>query len=196
MFELAQEFSQGNFTAALGDFDHDGDLDIYFGGNREIYRNDGRGTFEEVRVSGFSRIGTDPRGTALGDLDNDGDLDIVLVSKRGPNQIFRNEINDNNWLQVRLRGPSGQAGSFGAKVWVYEAGRLGDGQFVRGFREARAATGYCSQDSPILHFGLSAEHVYDVRVRFPNGVERVYQSVGTAQQIFVDATAAQTVKQK
>ena len=70
---------------------------------------------------------------------------------------------------VRLESPSGQAGAFGAKVFVRPAG---DGSTLIGMREAKGNQGYLAQDDPVLHFGLGSETVVDVFVDFvecPNG---------------------------
>ncbi|HOM99843.1 MAG TPA: CRTAC1 family protein [Acidobacteriota bacterium] len=67
--------------AAVGDYDNDGDLDLYvtnFGSN-VLYRNEGNGTFRDVtRESGTD----DPRwstSAAFVDYDRDGDLDLYVV---------------------------------------------------------------------------------------------------------------------
>ncbi len=89
--------------AAVGDYDNDGDLDIYFcahnGHPNQLYRNDldlGAATFTEVGAAagvdhtGFSRI------AHFADLDNDGWLDLLVCnddhfSNNYPgNQIYRN----------------------------------------------------------------------------------------------------------
>jgi hypothetical protein len=65
----------------VGDYDSDGDLDLYvtaFGANR-LWRNRGDGTFEDVTA----RAGVgDPRwsaGAAFSDVDGDGDLDLYVA---------------------------------------------------------------------------------------------------------------------
>jgi hypothetical protein len=188
-FDLRQRLSRGNYTAALGDFDHDSDLDIYIGGTEAIYRNDGRGGFELVRDIGLTDPGADGRGTAVVDFDGDGDLDIVLASKRGPNTIFRNDINDANWLEVRLVGPRGDAGAFGTKVYVYDARHVDDPAHFRGFREARGATGYCSQDSPVLHFGVPSGRAYDIKAVFMDGRFFIAKGVEAPAEVLIDPNA-------
>ncbi len=68
-------------SAAWGDYDADGDLDILLSGSSasgritKLYRNNGSGTFAEV-PAGLDGVSN---GTvAWGDYDNDGDLDILL----------------------------------------------------------------------------------------------------------------------
>jgi predicted outer membrane repeat protein len=77
--------------AAWGDYDDDGDLDLYVsksGANR-LFRNDGSGVFVDVTASPLddSAIG---QTVSWADYDNDGDLDLYLVNN-GPNKLFRND---------------------------------------------------------------------------------------------------------
>ena len=186
VFEFAQIFGRGDFTAGLGDLDHDGDLDIYFGGNQAVYENNGKGVFKRVSAPGIGGIGANPRAVSLVDIDSDGDLDLALVSKRGQNTLFRNQLNDDNWLQVQLRSPKGEAGAFGAKAYVYDAGHLDDPEHLRGFRESQSATGYCAQNSPILHFGVPAGATYDVKIVFLDGATVTHLAVQPAQRVFIN----------
>ena len=67
---------------AVGDFDNDGDLDLYvtnFGPN-VFYRNNGDGTFEDVSVN--AGVANTQWGTscAFADVDNDGFLDLYIAN--------------------------------------------------------------------------------------------------------------------
>ena len=188
-FRSRQGIPRGNFTAALADFDHDGDLDVYIGGTEVIFANDGTGGFTAHQSVGIVGIGNDGRGTALADFDGDGDLDIALASKRGPNTLFRNGQNDSNWLRVRLVGPRGQAGAFGTKVYVYDSRHVDDPAHLRGFREARGATGYCSQNEPVLHFGVDGGRAYEVKAVFPDGTFFIAKGVEAPALVVIDPSA-------
>ncbi len=85
-------------TAAWGDYDLDGDLDIYIGNESvrddphpcELFENRGDGTFVEVAASaGVAHTGF-VKGVVWGDIDNDGDLDLYLSVIAGRNLLYEN----------------------------------------------------------------------------------------------------------
>ncbi len=77
---------QAGMGLGVGDFDLDGDLDIFkthFADDTNIlYRNDGKGLFEDVTIR--SGLGVETRfvgwGADIADLDNDGWPDLFLVT--------------------------------------------------------------------------------------------------------------------
>jgi hypothetical protein len=85
--EIGMEFPIGTLAFTFGDYDSDGDLDIYFAqpwasGPTVFYENKGDGTFTDAT----DRSGLDARNgfdVASGDYDNDGDLDIYLSTGMG-----------------------------------------------------------------------------------------------------------------
>jgi len=88
-------------TAAWGDYDNDGWLDLFVGNEStvqprrphpcQLYHNDGDGTFTERAAE----VGVDVTGYAkaavFGDADNDGLLDLFVSMQDGPNLLLRNE---------------------------------------------------------------------------------------------------------
>ena len=90
-------------SVAWGDYDNDGDQDLYLTGDgpNHLLRNDGGSNFTDVTDQagvGNTLFGV---GTAFGDLDNDGDLDLYVVNfDRGPDVLYRND------------GPVGAGGAY------------------------------------------------------------------------------------
>ncbi|MEE8586457.1 MAG: VCBS repeat-containing protein, partial [Acidobacteriota bacterium] len=86
---------ENGMGAAIGDYDHDGDLDWFVSsiwdpepgeslgwgttGNR-LYRNRGDGTFEDVTTPAGVREGYWGWGSCFADFDNDGNLDLFHVN--------------------------------------------------------------------------------------------------------------------
>ncbi|MEM1142464.1 MAG: VCBS repeat-containing protein [Pseudomonadota bacterium] len=76
--QTRRPLAEGGVGCAPGDFDNDGDLDLYVGtyGKNLLYVNDGQGGFAE---EGVVRGLAEPHSVvaaAWGDYDNDGDLDL------------------------------------------------------------------------------------------------------------------------
>lgn len=85
-------------AAAWGDFDRDGDADLYVGFTRrsgapnKLYRNEERGRrFTDVaRALGVDATG-ETRQPSWIDFDNDGDLDLFVALRDAPNALFRQD---------------------------------------------------------------------------------------------------------
>ncbi len=80
-------------AAAWGDYDGDGDLDLFMGGldlpNR-LFRNNGDGSFREVGELAGVADSSGARGAAFGDVDNDGYLDLIVANANAPTRFYRN----------------------------------------------------------------------------------------------------------
>lgn len=78
---LMQNNNRFSFAAAWGDYDSDGDSDLYVAndfGRNNLYRNDGDGTFSDVAAAaGVEDMGAG-MSAAWGDYDNDGDPDLYV----------------------------------------------------------------------------------------------------------------------
>ncbi len=76
----ADGFGMGAYWA---DYDDDGDLDLFvtnYGGPNRLYRNDGRGVFEEVAEQAGVAGSIWSTGAAWGDIDRDGHLDLYVCN--------------------------------------------------------------------------------------------------------------------
>ncbi|MDH5589406.1 MAG: CRTAC1 family protein [Gemmatimonadota bacterium] len=90
---------------AWGDFDNDGDLDLFVGfrgrANR-LYRNDG-GTFVDVAPELGLADEAETRAAAWGDHDADGDLDLFVgfrLTPGMPNRLYVNPGGPGEWVDV------------------------------------------------------------------------------------------------
>ncbi|MDJ0682936.1 MAG: FG-GAP-like repeat-containing protein [Xenococcaceae cyanobacterium MO_167.B52] len=192
-------------SAVAGDFDNDKDLDIYVANSYTslnqpniLYENQGDGTFTIVEMAGGAAGGAlGPvhldfnmgSRLAVADYDNDGFLDIfagstVVKSPRktylsSPSQLFRNQGNNNNWLQIDLEGITSNRDAVGAQVKLTSGG-------LTQLREQNGGTHAFAQNSQRLHFGLGQDEIVDkIEVRFPSGTTLVFNNVDINQIITI-----------
>ncbi len=81
--------------AAWGDFDRDGDPDLFVAGlsGNRLFRNDS-GLFVDVTaVFGLDRERLAAKSASWADFDNDGDLDLLIVNNSGQTKLMRNRRN-------------------------------------------------------------------------------------------------------
>lgn len=89
--QTGERFSAG---AAWGDFDHDGDMDLFVPDRRpgvagSLYENRG-GEFVEVASAMGIDDASEQFSAAWGDYDNDGDLDLLIATADGL-RLYRND---------------------------------------------------------------------------------------------------------
>jgi hypothetical protein len=146
---------------AFFDFDNDGDQDLLFVNGTDwswakkkaehpptmaLYRNDGKGRFEDVTAGSGLDVSFYGMGVATGDFDNDGLTDL-FVTAVGGNHLFR------NFGRGKFREVTGEAGVGGptnqwstAAAWI-DYDNDGDldlfvGNYVKWSREIDFEVGY------------------------------------------------------
>lgn len=170
-----------SFGAAIADVDGDGKPDVYLaqnffhpqietgrmgGGVSMLLRGRGDGEFDAVLAgqSGLVAPG-DSKSLTTADVNGDGALDFVVGVNDGPVQAFeRRPVTTNRTIAVRLSGAAGNPTAIGSRVAVH----LDDGS--RQTAEIQAGSGYLSQSSPTLAFGVpQGRRVAKIDVAWPDG---------------------------
>ena len=170
-------------TAAWGDYDNDGDVDLYVGnesqaGTRfpsQLFRNNGDGTFTDIAfLAGVGVVGF-VKSVAWGDYDNDGRVDLYVSRLGEPSYLFHNEgpSPDGRWSFRDVTATAGvEEPRQSFPVWFFDYDN--DGWldlFVNGYKASL-------DDIAAEHLGLShsAEH------------PRLYRNQGDGT--FADVTTA------
>ncbi|HYC00975.1 MAG TPA: CRTAC1 family protein [Candidatus Limnocylindrales bacterium] len=124
-------------TAAWGDYDADGDLDIYIGNEggeedprqgafpSQLFRNNGNGTFTDVaEEAGVTNLRF-AKGVQWGDFDDDDKPDLFVSNWHAPNRLYRN-LGDGTFADVAADvGVQEPEASFTSWFWDYDNdGRL------------------------------------------------------------------------
>lgn len=194
------------WSSAWGDYDNDGDMDVYVGsstGNdHKLMRNNGDNTFTDVTSTanvGIAEIGhenvpgdfdndgnldvysngsilfgngdltfnvnnslTIPDIGAMGDFNNDGFLDFFYGSS------FVNNGNANNWIKIVTIGNT--EGGFSNKNGIGARVEISTSSGIQ-IRDVRSGEGFRFMHSLNTHFGIGTNTTIDyVKVTWPSGV--------------------------
>jgi hypothetical protein len=160
-------------SAAWGDYDNDGDLDLLVTTDADdpllLYQNQGDGTFE--RVEEGAGISGDLHDAVFVDYDNDGDLDIAASRAGGTNVLLENTTDGTAYLKVRAVRPGENEVAvdvIGARIELWTA----DGSAILARRDVGVARGYGGIEPVWAHFGgVDPSGTYTLRVVWPGGDE-------------------------
>ncbi len=174
-----------SFGSSFGDMDNDGDMDLfvcnaYFTGQTTnfVYINDGQGNFTQDTSSALANHAGYTFGCAFGDYDHDGWLDLILANTLDENQansLFHNTGEGNNWVKMICKGSTSNFSAVGAKVRLRSTI---NGEEVWQTRKITASSGYCSQNSYTVHFGLGdAGSIDEIEVVWPSGLTESFNDI-------------------
>lgn len=147
------------------DFDNDGDEDLFvsnlydFNSKKSFLFENQDTIFRNIARQANCALTNDSYGAASGDFNNDGFEDLFVTNAAGSptgrnTLLVNNAATGGHWLKLRLIGTTVNRMAIGTRVRVVAGGRSQ-------LRTVDGGSGYCSQMSPVLHFGLGGASVID-----------------------------------
>ena len=145
-----------------------------------MFQNLGGSQFQNQSKAWGMNKASNSNGAAYADLDNDGDLDLIINNINQPAFIYQNhgeKYIKNNFLRVSLKGTGKNTYGIGAKVTLYNQGKLQ-------YQEQYLTRGFQSSVSPVLHFGLGKTAIIDsLKIVWATGKKQVLQGVKANQEL-------------
>ncbi len=168
-----QDIGDGR-TCSWVDFDADGRIDIFTTNHlnpSKLYRNLGKGKFEDVAPQVGVDSPIDAFAATWGDFNNDGSMDVFLTGHIGT-ALMKSSGNNANYLILKLRGDGSltNTSAIGTRVEL----RTSSGIQIR---EVSGGRGCCEQDMLPLHFGLGKEKRVDILVKWTSGKQCSFNGV-------------------
>ena len=160
------------------DFDNDGKKDLYLSNDSDffpnpniLYQNNGEMVFSIVSDNSVVNSPNEGYATACADFDNNGWPDLLVANLDTQNQLFINEGSGKNWIKVRLAGTESNAYAVGARVEIHTSEEILVDEVTTG-------SGYSSQNSFTLHFGLDDHASVDqLVIRWPSGLTETFEEL-------------------
>ncbi|MEM6264780.1 MAG: FG-GAP-like repeat-containing protein [Bacteroidota bacterium] len=176
---------------AVADVNNDGKLDLFLNANSGtgylfINNTPNGGTLSFTQDNMSINVNANGEGCSFGDYDNDGDLDLYVNIKNGDNQLWRNSLNDNNYLYVEPRIDLGSGvwrAAIGANIVLEDC----HGNEISGIRDVPTGSGHGTDAPDVVHFGLpdGPAQVYHVTVSFVtvNGTRKIITKEVTPSEV-------------
>lgn len=196
-----KETKSTSWGAFFADLDNNGLVDLYVANgyipaapflnnsledDSKLFFNLG-GIYEDVSSSMGLNSTLINRGAIYGDIDNDGFLDVVTVSAVitdlgrdvDGSLVSINQKSNGNWLQVDVEGTISNRNAFGTKIYIYTASDMQ-------FREKISGGSHASQNSEIIHFGVSnTDFIDSLKIHWPSGLVSNFIDIEVNQRILI-----------
>ena len=155
-----------------------------------LYVNNGDGTLAEVSGPSGLDFLEDSRCFALADIDHDGRLEVILKNRNAPQvRILHNVMKDiGHSISFRLRGQKSNRDGIGTAVTVEAKG-------LRQTKYVQAGSGFLSQHSKELFFGVGREQSIKATIRWANGLTQEFKDLPVNRRIEVEEGSSSFVAQ-
>ena len=143
-----------------------------------FYANNRDGTFSDISGAAGLDFPDDSRSFVLADIDRDGRLECILKNRSGPQlRVLRNMMQDlGHCIVFRLRGTKSNRDAIGAAVTVEIPG-------LRQTKYLQAGSGFLSQHTKEMFFGLGGATSARSSIRWPSGLTQTFEQLPVNHRI-------------
>ena len=176
-----------NGIVGTADVNNDGWIDIFDG--TKLYLNNSHHNQKMFFTEVSERVGIQFTGTpTFEDVDNDGDMDLFIGSSRGSlgkgdrAALFRNNLNNNQFIKIKVFGDESNHSAIGTRVNLYDANdSLLQSKVIGG-----GGNQLGSQNLTELHFGVPISGYYSVESIFPSGKRKRINNIYRGENVTVN----------
>lgn len=147
------------------------------------FKNNGSLTFSNETAAWGLDQPMVSNGSVYVDLDNDGDLELVTNNINQKASVWQNNANElyqNNFIKVKLKGKGKNSKAIGAKVFVFSKNK-------QQIQELSPTRGYQSSVDYVLNFGLGIDSSkISIKVIWPTGTISVKNNIGINKLVELD----------
>lgn len=178
----------GDYMDAVAfDFDNDGDQDVFLAKVKsgiDCYRNDGNLLFTKIDHV-FALDGYTIAGIEAKDWNRDGAIDVIVHQSFGKGKrIFINQLQQNNYISLKLR--ASRANIDGVQSKVYVKTTIKDRTYWQ-YKEIRASKATSIPSLFDLHFGIAdMQKIDSVKVIWPDGTEEFFTELQMNKNYFLE----------
>lgn len=157
-----------------------------------IFHNKGDLSFQKMNNEWGLETESYSNGASLADLDNDGDLDMVVNNMDSYAFLYKNntnELSDNDFLKVRLKGTGNNPFGIGTKLYLEYDGQLQ-------YHEHYLTRGFQSSMDPTIHFGLGNKNTIErLKVVWADGKVQIFDDLTVNSTLEVDYGNSKTMEE-
>lgn len=181
-----------SYSAIPADYDMNGTVDIFVSryGPDFLYLNQNNNKFiETAKELVYSKSGFLDgfnTGAATADIDHNHSPDLIVGNNDYWSSILQNQkIRSSKYLSVEVIGVNDTREALGAKIWIWKADGEKNKQNLLQFREVVLNQGLFSQSSPKMYFYFPESKNVDIKIKFLNDTEIVFDNVSLNQNLKV-----------